>query len=149
MQSMILEDKPLLKLNEGDNTPPSKLFILDFEVSQLGSRSQDLAQCLAELYMVHHFFGATAPLQVMHGFVDSYFASQRKAGKLSKGDTALALQIAMHFGIHIVVIPWRYGWPKGDKLVECIRFGNDCLVHGYEGQADWFKDGPLAFLFST
>lgn len=139
---MILEDEPLPKLTDTSSPTTSNVFILDFEVSQLGSRSQDLAQCLAELYMVHHFFGADAPLQVMRGLVDGYFRSAQ-----SVAGSALALQIAMHFGIHIVVIPWRYGWPKGDRLVECVRFGNNCLVHGFANDVDWFKGGPLGYVF--
>ena len=62
---MILKDKPLA--SDDGTLYPTKVLILDFEVSQLGSRPQDLAQCLAELYMVHHFYGTTAPLQVMKG----------------------------------------------------------------------------------
>jgi hypothetical protein len=139
---MILQDKPLSRSKESGNKL-SEIFILDFEVSQLGSCAQDIAQCLAELYMVHHFFGANAPLHVMHCVADGYF------GANARRDATLALQITMHFGIHIVVIPWRYGWPQGDKLVECVRFGNDCLVNGFEGKVEWFKGGPLGFLFPS
>ncbi|KIW01974.1 uncharacterized protein PV09_06809 [Verruconis gallopava] len=138
--NMILPDRAPAKENRSREGEVDKIFILDFEVSQLGSRSQDLAQCLAELWMVYHFYEAQAPLHVMRGFISGYAAGQ---------DEQFALQIAMHFGIHIVVISWRYGWPKGDKLVECVRFGNSCLVKGFEGDVDWFKATSLRFLFSS
>jgi hypothetical protein len=137
---MILKDQPLPAVNSND---VSTIFILDFEVSQHGSRAQDLAQCLAELWMVHHFYGAEAPLLVMCGLVEAYFAANT-----SVPVQELALQIAIHFGVHIVVIPSRYGWPKGEKLVECVGIGNGCLVNGYKKNFEWFRGGPLEFLFN-
>ena len=137
--NMILKDEPLLTAGSDGSR---KVFILDFEVSQHGSRAQDLAQCLAELWMVHHFYGAEAPLHVMQGFVDAYFVANSDVPA-----TQLAFQIAIHFGVHIVVIPTRYGWPKGERLDECVRIGNGCLVKGYAQEKEWFSDGPLAFLF--
>jgi hypothetical protein len=140
---MILKDRPLPKIPEEDEDVPSEIFILGFEVFQLSSRAQDLAQCLAELYMAHHSYRAQAPLHVMRGVGDGYHDTNA-----TKSPTP-ALQITMHFGIHIVVIPWRYCWPRGEKLMDNIRFGYDCLLHGFEWNVEWFKDEPLAPVFSS
>lgn len=135
---MILKDEPLSPAKTSD------IFILDFEVSQHGSRAQDIAQCLAELWMVHHFYGARAPVDVMHGLVSAYFLANTDVSVRE-----LAFQIAIHFGVHIVVIPSRYGWPKGEKLEECVRFGNGCLLNGYAKHEQWFMSNSLSFLFDT
>jgi Ser/Thr protein kinase RdoA (MazF antagonist) len=135
---MILKDEPL------SATKDTGIFILDFEVSQHGSRAQDLAQCLAELWMVHHFYGAEAPLQVMHGFVKAYFAANTDIPLIE-----LAFQIAIHFGVHIVVVPTRYDWPKDERLVECVKIGNGALINGYEKNREWFRNGQLDFLFQV
>jgi hypothetical protein len=159
---MILKDKPLAS-TDGTTAYPTKILILDFEVSQLGSRPQDLAQCLAELYMVHHFHSSQAPLHVMRGLIQGYFSpteipDKNDPTKMVTDPTSLwsekdrlnfALNTGMHFGIHLVVIPHRFGWPKGEKLVECARFGNGCLVNGHDGNSRFFKDGPLHDLFPS
>jgi hypothetical protein len=159
--NMILEDKPL-PLPISNNTDvdaaaaaapkdqdPAEIFILDFEVSQLGSRAQDLAQCLAELYMVHHFYGASSPLQVMQGVAEAYTANRGKPADDTGMDyETTAFQTAMHFGIHIVVIPWQFGWPMGDEMGSCLTFGYECVLRGWRRDAEWFRGGPLECLFT-
>jgi hypothetical protein len=159
---MILKDKPIAS-SDGQTTYPTKVLILDFEVSQLGSRPQDLAQCLAELYMVHHFHGSTAPLQVMNGLIEGYFSptdipdeNDRTKTKVDpssiwseKDRLNFALNTGMHFGIHLVVVPHRFGWPQGEKMVSGARLGNGCLVNGHDGNSRFFKDGPLHSLFPS
>jgi hypothetical protein len=159
---MILKDKPISS-QDGQTIYPTKILILDFEASQLGSRPQDLAQCLAELYMVHHFYTSTAPLQVMNGLIQGYFSltevpEENDRSKMridpssrwsEKDRLNFALNTAMHFGIHLVVIPHRFGWPQGEKLVSCASFGNSCLVNGHDGNSRFFKDGPLHDLFPS
>jgi hypothetical protein len=73
------------------------------------------------------FFGAEARILVMRGFVDGYFSKSHAAKDIGnvKRDVKLALEIAQHFGIHIATVPWRYRWPQGDKLIECINLGTD------------------------
>ena len=158
---MILKDKPIA--SDDGTLYPTKILILDFEVSQLGSRPQDLAQCLAELYMVHHFYGSTAPLQVMKGLIDGYFAETYVSDKWDRNEKRVdpaskwnekdrlnfALNTSMHFGIHLVTIPHRFGWPKGDKLMTAAKFGNDCLINGHDANCPFFRDGPLHNLFPS
>jgi hypothetical protein len=158
---MIIKDKPLA--SEDGTLYPTKVLILDFEVSQLGSRPQDLAQCLAELYMVHHFYGSNAPLQVMKGLIEGYFAPTFVADKFDRNELHedpkskwtekeklnFALNTSMHFGIHLVTIPHKFGWPKGDKLMTCAKFGNDYLINGHDANCPKFKDGPLHDMFPS
>jgi hypothetical protein len=159
---MILKDKPLANAQDG-TLYPTKVLILDFEVSQLGSRPQDLAQCLAELYMVHHFYGTSAPLQVMKGLIDGYFSPTHLPDRFDRNELHVdptskwsekdrlnfALNTAMHFGIHLVTIPYRFGWPKGEKLNSCAKLGNDYLVDGHDADCPKFKNGPLHDLFPS
>ncbi|KIW02354.1 uncharacterized protein PV09_06176 [Verruconis gallopava] len=160
--NMILKDKPLAS-QDGKTLYPTKILILDFEASQPGSRPQDLAQCLAELYMEHHFYGASAPLQIMQGLIHGYFSPTEIPDKYDRTKSTVdpasiwsekdrlnfALNTAMHFGIHLVVVPNRAGWPKGEKMVACARLGNDYLLNGHNADCPRFKNGPLHDLFPS
>jgi hypothetical protein len=168
--NMILRDAPLpdpAQLEEKDKK--TDIFMLDFEVSQLGSPAQDLAQCLGELYLVHHFFHSVSPLHVMRGVASAYLspsqtpnapapglhtidtelANSGKGGQEEGDKEELAFQTAMHFGVHIVTIPWRYGWPTDEEgcMEKCVAFGNQCLLKAVERERGWFEEGVLGFLF--
>lgn len=144
--NMILRDAPLPDpAQPAGADKKTDIFMLDFEVSQLGNPAQDLAQCLGELYMVHHFFHAAAPLHVMRGVAEAYLAP----GSQTVNRDEVAFQTAMHFGVHIVTIPWRYGWPTTEEGVMegCVAFGNQCLLKAVERERAWFEEGVLGFLF--
>ena len=106
---------------------------------------------------------STAPLQVMKGLIDGYFAETYVSDKWDRNEKRVdpaskwnekdrlnfALNTSMHFGIHLVTIPHRFGWPKGDKLMTAAKFGNDCLINGHDANCPFFRDGPLHNLFPS
>lgn len=122
----------------------NEIFVVDFELSQLGDPSQDLGQCFAELYLLYHFRNLKSAWQIICSLAEGYVTG-RSGGK----NDDLGFAVAMHMGIHLIVLSWRVGgWDKGrEKMTACVRFGNDCLVKGWRRERQWFKGGCLDGLF--
>ena len=119
------------------------MFIVDFEFSHLGCVSQDLGQCFAELWLIHHFLFVAAAAELITAIAEGYY-SERTGGK----SDALAFKVAMDMGIHLVNWPWRVGdWRDSPLLPDCIKFGDQLLLRGHKGDREWFRGGPLDAMF--
>ena len=132
------------------NQPPqpetvTDIFIVDFELSHIGHRSQDLGQCFAELYNLYHFKNHASALKIISGLCEGY-----KTGPVTPSDD-FAFQVAMNFGIHLLVFPHNVGLgtKEDPEIIECSRFGNDLLVRGWRGDREWFRGGVMDALFSS
>lgn len=114
------------------------LFVIDWELSQIGSRALDLGQMIAELYETELFKKKEAGVWIIEGFLEGY-------GKISDD---MAFRTAIHVGVHLVCWGSRVpGWGSKDQVEEVVKIGNDLIIQGWTKNNGWFKDHALGCLF--
>ncbi|KAE8150745.1 kinase-like domain-containing protein [Aspergillus avenaceus] len=117
------------------NTP---LLVIDWEISQCGSRALDLGQMLAELYQLKHFKDIDAGVWIIQGIVEEYSAITEE----------MAFRTLIHVGTHFIcwgsTIP---GWGTDEQVVDVVRLGRDLIVKAWEKDKNWFTGGPWGCLF--
>lgn len=114
------------------------MFVIDWEMAQMGVPSLDLGQMMAELYEIKLYKDITAGLWMLEGVVEGY-------GALSDD---LAFRTAIQLGAHLVsfgtTVP---GWGTPEQVEMVVRTGRDIIVHAWQKDRGWFKGGDLACLF--
>lgn len=78
-------------------------------------------------------------------------------GEEEEEEEEVAWRVALVFGVHLMVWPWRVpGWVDGEgeedrvagELMErCVRMGRDCCVSAYGRDREFFRGGVLSGLF--
>lgn len=120
-------------------TQQHTLFIIDWELSQLGTRALDLGQMLAELYEAKHFKGKDAGIWIIEGLIEGY------APLLNE---EIAFRAAVHMGVHLVCWSSVPGWGEQSQIDDVVRIGRDFVVKGWERDRAWFeRDEVMRSLF--
>ncbi|KAI2639595.1 kinase-like domain-containing protein [Hypomontagnella submonticulosa] len=128
---------PKSPIQEGVDVP---MFVIDWEMSQIGKPNLDLGQMIAELYELKLYKDISAGLWMVQGFVDGY-------GTVSEG---FAFRTAIQFGAHLISFGTSVqGWGTQEQVENCARLGKDIIIHAWEKDRSWFEGGDLACLFST
>lgn len=138
--SILLRDAPLRDA-AFTVSDPVRLLVVDWELCHLATPSQDLGQCFAELYLPSHFRGVDAGVYMIEAFLEAY-------GKMADEE---AYEVALRFGVHLVVWPCRQGendqWGTKEQLVRCVEVGRDFARNAWEKNREWFRGGVLEKLF--
>ncbi|KAJ5675464.1 hypothetical protein N7462_008361 [Penicillium macrosclerotiorum] len=114
------------------------VFVVDWEMCQIGSRALDLGQMIAELYETKLFRGVDAGISVINGLLEGY-------GPLSR---TMAFRTAVHVGAHLVCWGSRVpGWGSPSQIEEVVTVGRDLLVHAWTEDQAWLEGSALACLF--
>lgn len=122
-------------IREGTEIP---LFVIDWEMAQLGSRSLDFGQMLAEMYAIWLYRKVDAGLWLVQGFSEG----------LALQDEKVAFRVAAQVGCHLVAFDSNIpDWGTPEQQRECARIGRDLIVHGRQGDREWFDQSELAGLF--
>ncbi|KAI0881882.1 kinase-like domain-containing protein [Annulohypoxylon maeteangense] len=122
-------------IQEGDDVP---MFVVDWEMAQLGKLNLDLGQMIAELYELKLYKGIAAGLWMVQGFVNGY-------GAVSED---FAFRTAIQAGAHLVNFGTSVqGWGTQEQVENCARIGRDIVVHAWKKDRRWFEEGDLACLF--
>lgn len=137
------------------------IVVIDWELAHFSTRAADVAQLLAELFLLSHFRGLRCAADVMAAFLEGYGWEGGEGGR----DREMAFRVAVAMGTHLVVFaPQTRGWDeewdargveggdeKGAKMRECVTFGRDVICHswGQGRDAGWFSGGVLERLFSS
>ncbi|KAI2782880.1 kinase-like domain-containing protein [Daldinia loculata] len=128
---------PKARIQEGVDVP---MFVIDWEMSQIGKPNLDVGQMLAELYELKLYKDKSAGLFMAQGFMEGY-------GPVSE---EFAFRTAIQVGAHLVsfgmIVP---GWGSIEQVEECGRLGRDMITHAWEKDRRWFEESDFAFLFST
>jgi hypothetical protein len=115
------------------------LFIIDWEMAQLGPRSMDFGQMLAEMYAIWLYRKLDAGLWMAQGFAEG----------LEMRDEKVVFRTAAQIGCHLVsfdsVVP---GWGTAEQSRDVARVGRDLIVHSQKRDREWLRNTDLAFLFS-
>ncbi|KAK0637308.1 kinase-like domain-containing protein [Bombardia bombarda] len=127
---------PDIPLEKGAQT---SIFIVDWEMCQLGVRPLDVGQMIAELYELFLFKGIEEGKWVIEGFAAGY-------GYI---DDNFAFRTAIHVGTHLVCWGSRVpGWGSEAQIEQVVARGRDLIVHAWHKDRSWFEAGELACLFS-
>jgi hypothetical protein len=127
---------PNVHLREQSETT---LFVVDWEMSHIGSRALDLGQMIAELYETKLFKNVEAGVWVIQGLLEGY-------GGLSD---EIAFRTAIHVGVHLVCWGSRVsGWGSPQQIEDVVKVGRDLIVHGWRKDRTWFEGDTLSCLFT-
>lgn len=130
--SVLIPNKPLT----GDST--TTLFIIDWEMAQIGSRALDLGQMIAETYETKLFKDVEHGLWIIEGFMNGY-------GPLSD---KMAFRTAIQVGAHLICFGSRVGgWGKPEQVKEVVMIGRDLIVQAWKENKAWFEGHALRCLF--
>ncbi|KAI1465003.1 kinase-like domain-containing protein [Daldinia caldariorum] len=128
---------PKAPIQKGVDVP---IFVIDWEMSQIGKPSLDVGQMIAELYELKIYKGKAAGLFMTQGFIEGY-------GPVSED---FAFRTAIQVGAHLISFGMSVqGWGSVEQVEECGRFGRDIITHAWEKDRRWFEESDLACLFST
>ncbi|KAI1801629.1 kinase-like domain-containing protein [Daldinia bambusicola] len=128
---------PSVPIQEGVDVP---IFVIDWEMSQIGKPSLDVGQMIAELYELKLYKDKSAGLFMTQGFIEGY-------GPVTE---EFAFRTAIQVGAHLVSFGMSVqGWGSMEQVEECGRLGRDIIIHAWEKDRRWFEESDLACLFST
>lgn len=116
------------------------MFVIDWEMAQIGVTNLDLGQIIAELYQLKLFKDITAGLWIVQGFVEAY-------GAVSDD---FAFRTAIQIGAHLITFGTSVeGWGTPEQVETIARTGRDIIVHAWNKDRDWFRTHDLACLFQS
>ncbi|KAI1500510.1 kinase-like domain-containing protein [Biscogniauxia marginata] len=129
--NVLLPDSPI---REGTDVP---MFVIDWEMAQVGVPGLDLGQMIAELYELKLYKNITAGLWMVQGFVEGYGPSED-----------LAFRTAIQIGAHLVCFGTSVqGWGTPEQVEMVARTGKEIIVHAWRKDREWFETGDLKCLF--
>lgn len=103
------------------NQSKTILFVVDWELTQIGSRALDLGQMVAELYETKLFKEIDCGMWVIEGLLEGY-------GPLSD---KMAFRTAIQVGVHLVCWGSRMpGWGSQQQIKEVVKAGTNLIVQG-------------------
>ncbi|CEJ62153.1 hypothetical protein PMG11_10661 [Penicillium brasilianum] len=114
------------------------LFVIDWEMAQIGSRALDLGQMIAETYETKLFKNVEHGVWVIEGLMDAY-------GHLTD---RMAFRTAIQVGTHLVCFGSRVaGWGSPEQVEEVVNVGRDLIVQAWKENKSWFEGHHLRCLF--
>ncbi|KAJ5663563.1 hypothetical protein N7507_004294 [Penicillium longicatenatum] len=123
-----------------DGKSETTLFVIDWEMCQVGPRALDLGQMIAELYETKLFKGVDCGVWIIKGLVKGY-------GPL---DDNMAFRTAIHVGVHLIVWGSRVqGWGPEDQIEKVVKVGRDLILQGWKKNKAWFDGKELGCLFEA
>lgn len=123
---------------------PNRVFIIDWELAQLGHRAIDIGGMLADLYELKHFKDSDAVIPAMEGFARGY-------GQISDD---MAFRTAIHAGVHLICWCIRrnpnlpFSAPMA-KVLSALEVGRDWILKGWQKDRSWFESSVLAPVFAA
>ncbi|KAI0526377.1 kinase-like domain-containing protein [Xylaria bambusicola] len=132
--NILLPDRPIHE--NSDIT----MFVIDWEMAQMGLPNLDFGQMVAELYELKLYKDITAGLWMVQGFAEGY-------GEVSDD---FAFRTAIQIGAHLVSFGTSVqGWGTPEQVEMVARTGRDIIVHAWQKDRAWFQQGDLACLFGS
>ncbi|KAK7731624.1 hypothetical protein SLS63_005310 [Diaporthe eres] len=130
--NILLPDRDL----ESDDQAP--VFVVDWEMCELGVRPLDLGQMIAEMYELFLYRDITAALWLIEGFATGY----------GFVDDDFAFRVAIHTGAHLVGFGTSVpGWGSTEAIERVCKTGRDIITHAWAKDRAWFEDHDLSPLF--
>ncbi|KAI1267329.1 kinase-like domain-containing protein [Xylariaceae sp. FL1019] len=131
--NVLLPEGPI---QEGSEVP---VFVIDWEMSQMGLPNLDLGQMIGEMYELKLYKDITAGLWMLQGFLEGY-------GPVTED---FAYRTAIQMGTHLVCFGGVEGWGTPEQVEMVARIGRDIIIHAWQKDSTWFNSGELACLFQS
>ncbi|KAI0127474.1 kinase-like domain-containing protein [Xylariales sp. AK1849] len=129
--NVLLPDAPI---QGGDEVP---MFVIDWELAQLGVRNLDLGQMIAELYELWLYKKIEAGRWMVEGFVEGY-------GVVTRG---FAFRTVIQVGCHLVCFGTSVpGWGTPEQVKDVARLGRDLIINGWQEDTEWLQRSDLGCL---
>ncbi|RYP73057.1 hypothetical protein DL769_004294 [Monosporascus sp. CRB-8-3] len=144
MAALELENEDELQIIHGDfwtgnilipNAPIQSdseipVFVIDWEMAQLGVPSLDLGQMIAELYELWLYKSIDAGLWIIQGLTEAY--------EIVSAD--FAFRIAIQVGTHLISFgTFVQGWGSPEQVESVARTGRDLVVHAWKQDRAWIE----------
>ncbi|KAL1880496.1 hypothetical protein VTK73DRAFT_5883 [Phialemonium thermophilum] len=129
--NVILPNKQMSK-----NSQPT-VFVIDWELAQMGVRPLDVGQMLGEMYELYLFKGVQAGLWLIQGLCAGYGID----------DDEFAFRVAVHTGVHLVCWSNVPGWGTEKEVLKVLATGRDIIVRAWAEDRSWFLNSDLASIF--
>lgn len=128
----------LLPDRDVESKDPSPVFVVDWEMCQLGVRPLDLGQMIAEMYELFLYKDIRAALWLIEGFATGY----------GFVDDDFAFRVAVHVGAHLIGFGTSVpGWGSKEAIERVCNAGQDLISHSWGKDRAWFEDHDLSPLF--
>ncbi|CZR57274.1 uncharacterized protein PAC_07163 [Phialocephala subalpina] len=115
-----------------------RIFIIDWELSQLSHPAFDLGQMIAELYELKHFKDIDAGLWLIKSFIEGY-------GDM---DEEMKWKTIIHAGTHLVCWGSRVqGWGSKEQVEDVVRVGRDWILGAVKRERAVFEGMVLENFF--
>ncbi|PRP89668.1 hypothetical protein PROFUN_00010 [Planoprotostelium fungivorum] len=100
------------------------LAVVDWEMIHYGPLSVELGQMCAEMFLLHHFKGAS--FNLLHSFLNPHFPS----GNISDNQQ-LAREMIIQMGAHLSVWPRYVPWGTEEQMEQCKKIGLNLILWGW------------------
>ena len=131
---MLSEESPA-----GD-APQREVFVVDWEMFQLGIIPADIGQMIAELYELKLYKDLDAGLWIIKGFCSGYGAV----------DKDFAFRALVTVGAHLLCFGTTVaGWGTPEQVEGVAREGRDILTAAWAKDEDFFKTHALSCVLGS
>lgn len=137
-RSILLPNKPLPAPDQ-----PLEMFVIDWELSHIGSQSLDLGQMFGDLYETTYIKGIDAALWLIESIMGGY----------GPVEDAVAFRVAIQIGAHLVC--WGTRKAAGATVEGAVSqkegvatVGRDFMLKGWEKDRRFFEGTALKYLFA-
>ncbi|OAL42868.1 hypothetical protein IQ07DRAFT_637469 [Pyrenochaeta sp. DS3sAY3a] len=128
---------PDVPIEEGKECP---LIVIDWESCQLGPRSVDIGEMLAEMYALWEYKGISAGLWMMEGFARGY----------GEDSECSVFRTAIQMGTHLLCVTTDDpSWGPPDQAGRVVEVARDIIVHAWKKDRAWFASSELRCLFGA
>jgi len=121
-----------------------KLFVVDWEFTQLGLRAYDIGQIIGDLCERKYFQNSDSAVWAIRGFIEGYGALGEE----------MVFRIAIHTGMQLICwckrgppLHMRPEWSTPGLIAGVVKLGIEFIVKGWEKDRDGLENSVLKGLF--
>jgi hypothetical protein len=114
------------------------IFVVDWEMAQVGVPCLDHAEMIGELWELWLYKKIDAGLWMVQGYADG----------LSQQTETSAWRNVLQVGTHLLSFGTAPSWGSQEQLEEVARMGRDIILHAWRRDREWFEASELACFFT-
>ncbi|ATY60933.1 kinase-like domain [Cordyceps militaris] len=116
----------------------TQVFVVDWEMAQLGVQAEDFGQLVAELWQLKLYAGIDAGIWIIEGFAEGY----------GRVDLAFILRAVVHVAAHLIAFGSNTpGWGTPEQNKEVALVGKETMKKALSNDMQAFRGHPLQTLF--
>jgi hypothetical protein len=127
---------PNTLIKEGLETP---IFVVDWEMAQLGVHALDHGEMIGELYALWLYKKIDAGLWMIQGYAEG----------LGEQSETFSWRSVCQIGCHLVTFgTLAPGWGTPEQVEGVARLGRDIVLNAWRRDRKWFEKSELACFFA-